>query len=952
MRLLKRVGFPLLLLEMVVRLVLMASPALAAEVALPKTDEEKKKLTGREVTLLCRQMKEREDAAAGAFKNAETAFLVGEYDKAIEEFLSVGKEYQDTSYRMKSVLRVGDVYYHQKKFERCISYYQRALKIPSELWWPEESAEDYARADYMIGVCYFDQKAMDRAFAHFRRFVQKYPNSQLIDRAYDFIGRGNLDMKRYGQAIEAFRMVGTASLGKQARRTVSPGEDLYIRVVDADVGLATKHTEIPVRITTTGGDEELLDLKCLGIGSPIFLATIKTRLGAPRLTRSLDEAFSQEVSKGIDNDIEAAASMEEEAADVQKKAENMEVPDEASGPDAKQRYEGDQARAKERVASLRANAVKLRQGAFTRLSGAYVKIDAVLKSWDVQQAEQKKTDKKDKKDTEELKDEENGGDEGKAVAEKKDEEKTEDVSEEKTVSLSDAFTAEQIEDTRKEVADVPTDEKNFRFRRALLAYWHEQLLQEFKTLDLNGSDTITVEYTDLHGSTQDNTARKDTLTVASDAGILCVGQDMTSPITAVILGDEVRVKVVDADRDTTKNADTVQVMVSAVPKVAKEEPKLEEAATTMTAETAKAAKEAELSVEVLPEAEEEAKMPDLVPKDVPNFALTLKETGPHTGIFIGSFQTLPAKADAPEAKLQLSPERLVYVAYSDQRSSAHTGEWVVASQVEVVPGSEGKSDVIELQDSQLDRRSELDKGVAMGKLARIYMDLGLQADARRVFDEALQVVKVVVDSEHGSPLGEEATYQMWDLYFASGDEAAAAEACAKLIAAFPNSPLADDALLIMGKAAKKQPNVAIGHFARLVAQYPDSDLAPEAQYLLADLKAQNNAFDVAAFESCANKFPESNFAAQSLLRLSEYYIESKDFPRAKDYLERIALDFPDFQSLDKVTYMRGICAYRAGDIQLAYTLMHETIEKFPGTSVAASAAKVVELLQKKLKNTK
>ena len=952
MRLLKRVGFPLLLLEMVVRLVLMASPALAAEVALPKTDEEKKKLTGREVTLLCRQMKEREDAAAGAFKNAETAFLVGEYDKAIEEFLSVGKEYQDTSYRMKSVLRVGDVYYHQKKFERCISYYQRALKIPSELWWPEESAEDYARADYMIGVCYFDQKAMDRAFAHFRRFVQKYPNSQLIDRAYDFIGRGNLDMKRYGQAIEAFRMVGTASLGKQARRTVSPGEDLYIRVVDADVGLATKHTEIPVRITTTGGDEELLDLKCLGIGSPIFLATIKTRLGAPRLTRSLDEAFSQEVSKGIDNDIEAAASMEEEAADVQKKAENMEVPDEASGPDAKQRYEGDQARAKERVASLRANAVKLRQGAFTRLSGAYVKIDAVLKSWDVQQAEQKKTDKKDKKDTEELKDEENGGDEGKAVAEKKDEEKTEDVSEEKTVSLSDAFTAEQIEDTRKEVADVPTDEKNFRFRRALLAYWHEQLLQEFKTLDLNGSDTITVEYTDLHGSTQDNTARKDTLTVASDAGILCVGQDMTSPITAVILGDEVRVKVVDADRDTTKNADTVQVMVSAVPKVAKEEPKLEEAATTMTAETAKAAKEAELSVEVLPEAEEEAKMPDLVPKDVPNFALTLKETGPHTGIFIGSFQTLPAKADAPEAKLQLSPERLVYVAYSDQRSSAHTGEWVVASQVEVVPGSEGKSDVIELQDSQLDRRSELDKGVAMGKLARIYMDLGLQADARRVFDEALQVVKVVVDSEHGSPLGEEATYQMWNLYFASGDEAAAAEACAKLIAAFPNSPLADDALLIMGKAAKKQPNVAIGHFARLVAQYPDSDLAPEAQYLLADLKAQNNAFDVAAFESCANKFPESNFAAQSLLRLSEYYIESKDFPRAKDYLERIALDFPDFQSLDKVTYMRGICAYRAGDIQLAYTLMHETIEKFPGTSVAASAAKVVELLQKKLKNTK
>jgi TolA-binding protein len=47
--------------------------------------------------------------------------------------------------------------------------------------------------------------------------------------------------------------------------------------------------------------------------------------------------------------------------------------------------------------------------------------------------------------------------------------------------------------------------------------------------------------------------------------------------------------------------------------------------------------------------------------------------------------------------------------------------------------------------------------------------------------------------------------------------------------------------------------------------------------------------------------------------------------------------------------MRGVCAYRQGDIQLAYTLMHEVVEKYPGTSVATSASKIVELLAKKLK---
>jgi len=206
-----------------------------------------------------------------------------------------------------------------------------------------------------------------------------------------------------------------------------------------------------------------------------------------------------------------------------------------------------------------------------------------------------------------------------------------------------------------------------------------------------------------------------------------------------------------------------------------------------------------------------------------------------------------------------------------------------------------------------------------------------------------------VQVEGDSPLGEEATYQMWDLYFASGNEAAAAEACAKLIAAFPTSALADDALLIMGKAEKKDWRMAINHFSRLVARYPDSPLAPEAQYHIAELKQQNGQFDVAAFEACANKFPESNYAALSLLALSEYYIESKDFARATDYLERIELDYPDFERLDKATYLRGVCAYRQGDPQLAYRLMHEILEKYPGTELARSAAKIAELLQRKIK---
>jgi len=423
---------------------------------------------------------------------------------------------------------------------------------------------------------------------------------------------------------------------------------------------------------------------------------------------------------------------------------------------------------------------------------------------------------------------------------------------------------------------------------------------------------------------------------------------MHNVVRAVILGDYVRIKVVDPDMSMTGKLDTLEIVVSSMKKTPDDEDLIEGEADEQEDEIKAPPKEESATVDVFALNEEEEEMPQLVVDDSPHFTLKLTETEPHSGEFVGMFSTVP-DPEAPEAVLELSADLIVRAAYLDKRTASRNGEWVVATQVEIVPASDGTHEVIEMQESQLDRRSELEKGIALGKLGRVYIDLGLRLEASRAFDEALKIVKRIVDAERGSPLGEEATYQMWDLYFASGDEEAAAEACRRLIAAFPNSPLVPDALLIMAKTEHGDLNTAISYLNRLVTSYGDSSLAPEAQYLIADLRSQAGTFDVSAFEATANKFPDSNFAAQSLLRLAEYYIDNRDFLRARDYLERITLDFPDFDRLDRVTYMRGICAYRVGDIQLAYTLMHETIEKYPGTSAARSAGRIVGLLASRLK---
>jgi len=922
---------PLLLLAL-------GAAAMGEPPKLPQTEAEKQALSDREVTILRRQMMEREDTAALAYKNAETAFLVGEYDKAIEEFLAVSREYGDTSYRMKAVLRVGDVYYRQKKYEQAVSYYQRALKVPSELWWPEESAQDYARADYMIGVCYFDQKALNQAFAQFRHFAQAYPDSELVDRAYDFIGRGSMEMERYGQAIDAFRMVGTSRLQRGAQRTISPGEELYVRVVDPDVGLAARHAVVAIRLTTTAGDEEVLELKSLGLGSPIFLGTITTRLGEPRLTRTLDEAFSPELRRRLDQQLREAGELDKEARQVRGEVDALPEPDPGAedAAEAQGRYASRKQELTQRARELEASAEKLRAKTFATLDEAYAGVETILKDWGIEGLGESAQDAVG----EGNKTQEAGAANGQGA------QQSATGQEATTDRLSYVFSREEVLETRRRAAEEPTAMNTYPLRRAVLEYWHKRLLQEYKTLDLNGSDTVQVHYQDQHGAQQDQTERTDTLGVASDATILCVGPNLINRVNAVILGDEVRVRVIDPDMDRSPGADAVQVMVASMPRLAVA-PELEQGPPEEAKEEDQ--EEAGPGGELFSVEEEEEEMPVLLPEGAPNLTLNLTETGPHTGEFIGAFPTLAGTPGSPAAPLDLSPEKTVRLSYADKRTSSRGGEWVVVAQVELVPGSAGENDVIEKREGQLDRRSELEKGIALGKLARVYQGLGLTPQARSTFDEALKVVKAVVAAERDSALGEQATYQMWDLYFASGNEAAAAEACAKLIATFPNSPLADDALLIMGKA-EKDPRRAIGHYGQLVNRYPDSPLAPEAQYRLAELKLADGQFDVASFEACVNKYPESNFAAQSLLQLSEYYIEHNDFDRARDYLERIELDYPDFERLDRATYLRGACAYRTGDIQLAYTLMHEVLEKYPGTALARSAAKIVGALEKKLKD--
>ncbi len=351
---------------------------------------------------------------------------------------------------------------------------------------------------------------------------------------------------------------------------------------------------------------------------------------------------------------------------------------------------------------------------------------------------------------------------------------------------------------------------------------------------------------------------------------------------------------------------------------------------------------------------------------------TLVETGSHTGMFTGSLGLRLLKPDEPpvqgDGKLHVAKGDDLVAEYVNDVSMVSREPRTIAATAKLLLGQfqDVKIEQRVVDSVDLKVRKDLIEAKIYLKLGQIFKDVGLTAKAAEKADEGLSRVNDVIATSMKASLEravvEEAFSIKWDLLLVKDNLGEAIEVCRTLTQLFPDSTLADRALLRIGQAKMEagDPEGAIGIFHAVLA-LPKSDLKAEAQYNIAAImekqaiqRAEGSGQEPAladvmvAYKRVADAYPDSQFAGSALDKIANYYISTKDYDRALGLMERVFQDYPDAKFLDAMLYKWEVAAYRKGDYATARAKAEQLLSDYPNSKLAEKVRKDLEMINKKL----
>jgi TolA-binding protein len=910
----------------------------------------------REARLAARSAAKANESAAELFRTADTTYLVGDLARAGELYRQILTLAPNSVFTVRVTARLGDCAYEAKNFDQAVAQYRRATLASVGVADPEEQLAG-VRADYMMGQSYLAAKQYTQAFGAFRRFIDRHGTDPLVNKAYQSIGDAHMALEQHQQALDAYRMVGTVFDAKlPTHKRISPGQRLYLRVNDADVNIADTPRSVWAKVTTTSGDQETVELKPLGLRSPVFIATVPTELGKTIKSGTLADVFpptKDEQLRGLLQQAEKSKAKANESA-----GELAALQRQGAGADPAG-FERKRTSLSGEVDFENKTAADMQKQAYAAVDQAYQAIENVLNQWSPDQnlaAVKKKAASPTTAPTTAPALQANVDDAMAAALARP------LGGDEEELTAPDAarrgLTQADIDKLRLDVAATPTDVASFDKRLTGLTIWHRSLIRQFQRLELRGGDTITVDYFDEVGQNgpnqRDKATRKDTIVVAADGRIAMLTPDGEQEIAEAVLGGQVRLQVADADHDKTDKPDTLTAVLCAVePATVKQEVL---PSTTQPSD----GRATPGLIAAAPTTQPVLQVP-LVIDGAPNIKVTLTETGDHTGVFEATVSLSDKELDAQGQKLPLDARKHLRLSYQDATAIRFADNHVHATAVDCVEDKGGTVAAVKYRLTPLDLQARLSRAVASGEIGKIYLELGLESRGKAYLANAQADCTEVSRLAGKSALGEDALYHSWRIYFYAGllDESVAA--ANRLIQAYPLSEYCDDAMLAIGQVSLEQGKkaneeaIAAGRTASLnrdlqravnqldalVKKYPNSPSAPEALFLIGQAKISAGQTGLDAFEQLAKQFPDSGFAAKGLIQAADYYVSIADYRRAQEYFGRVLIDYPDSPQRGDVLLKRGICQYKLGQNAEALQTLYQIAEDHSGGDLAAQAKRYI-----------
>ncbi len=502
-----------------------------------------------------------------------------------------------------------------------------------------------------------------------------------------------------------------------------------------------------------------------------------------------------------------------------------------------------------------------------------------------------------------------------------------------------------------------------------------------KIIQMLGGDTLKVTY--LDGTTLDG--KKDVPRTgqvkAVSTGVLGFYKgDYATPSPIAYPGDPQHIMLKDADLDTSKGAETISLtIVSKYKEVKKEADEDSE----------------EASLDVFANIEEEKE----VWKERDSVEVTLVEDGdPKTPIIDkvgaairgGTFKAkfilgkLEDGVKLDDNILTCEELDLLEVRYTDTVHiyGEDPRESVVSIPVSGSINSGVKVAIYKVSELILKvKKNQVEADAELG-LGKIYDDMGLEKRAEQNAQTALNKVDETLAQRSKiaeSKLIEEAFRAKWESEFLKKDFKAATTTCRAFNTLYPESVLADQALMTLSKTLFERGDYdeAIASY-QSVLQLKNPISAAEAQYRIGEVSEtaakesnkdaansnwttegqgksmllQSMGRAVAAYRQTFEKYPESPYAAKALGKVVRHYVDGNDVSQASDLLERIFSDFPDAPFLDEMLLLWAQVAMGMNDKAMAAEKLRQLTFDYPSSKHNAEAKKKLAGLEKLLEDEK
>jgi len=173
-----------------------------------------------------------------------------------------------------------------------------------------------------------------------------------------------------------------------------------------------------------------------------------------------------------------------------------------------------------------------------------------------------------------------------------------------------------------------------------------------------------------------------------------------------------------------------------------------------------------------------------------------------------------------------------------------------------------------------------------------------------------------------------------------------------IVKSFPQSPIADDALLqlaIYYLNLEKKPEEALGYLQQIKERYPESNSAPAAYFYLGsvylakrDPASLDEAF--ANFQRVTLVYSSSPWVDDALVGAGMVLRFRGEFDKAYEEYSRVKLRFPDSRHAPRAQYEMGLCSLYADRITEAMDQFQKVNVWYPGSDYAKSATEMNTIL--------